>query len=97
MEYRLIAPSLPSNWSLTEKVFFNRGFKLENIEHYLHTTDEDILNPELLDNMERGAKMLVQHIANKDKIFIQVDSDCDGFTSAAILINYLNCLFPSYT
>lgn len=39
--------------------------------------------------------MLVKHIANDDKIFIQIDSDCDGFTSAATLINYLNCLFPT--
>lgn len=97
MEYRLINDQLPSSWDLVERVFYNRGFELEDIERYLHTNDDDILNPELLDNMERGAKMLVQHIANKDKIFIQVDSDCDGFTSAAILINYLNSLFPTYT
>lgn len=40
--------------------------------------------------------MLLKHIKNNDKIFIQVDSDCDGFTSSAILINYLNCLFPHF-
>lgn len=40
--------------------------------------------------------MLIQHIAQNDKILIQVDSDCDGYTSAALLINYLNCLFPSF-
>ena len=40
--------------------------------------------------------MLMKHIKNNDKIFIQVDSDCDGFTSSAILINYLNCLFPHF-
>ena len=38
----------------------------------------------------------MKHIKNNDKIFIQVDSDCDGFTSSAILINYLNCLFPHF-
>ena len=40
--------------------------------------------------------MLVKHISQGHKIFIQVDSDCDGYTSAAILINYLNCLFPNF-
>ena len=40
--------------------------------------------------------MLIKHIGQGDKIFIQVDSDCDGYTSAAILINYLNCLFPHF-
>ena len=97
MEYQLINPSLPKHWTLVEQVFYNRGFELKDIEHYLHTTDEDILDPQLFDNMEKGAKMLIQHIANEDDIFIQVDSDCDGFTSSAILINYLNCLFPSFT
>ena len=41
--------------------------------------------------------MLIKHISQNDKIFIQIDSDCDGYTSAAALINYLNCLFPSFT
>ena len=97
MEYKLINDKLDPTWDLIEKVFYNRGFELDEIERYLHTNDESIYDPELLDNMKQGAKMLVQHIANEDKIFIQVDSDCDGFTSAAILINYLNSLFPSFT
>ena len=46
--------------------------------------------------MQEGAKMLISHIGQNDKIFIQVDADCDGYTSAAILINYLNCLFPHF-
>lgn len=50
----------------------------------------------LLDNMRQGAQMLIKHIANKDRIFLQVDSDADGMTSSAALINYLNCLFPSF-
>lgn len=40
--------------------------------------------------------MLIKHIANNDDIFIQIDSDTDGYTSSAVLINYLNCLFPYY-
>ena len=50
----------------------------------------------LLTNMKEGAKMLISHIGQNDKIFVQVDADCDGYTSAAILINYLNCLFPHF-
>ena len=46
--------------------------------------------------MMPGVKMLAQHIANNDLIMFQVDSDCDGDTSAAALLNYLYCLFPSY-
>ena len=47
-------------------------------------------------NMREGAVMLIKHINQGNKILIQVDSDCDGYTSAATLINYLNCLFPSF-
>ena len=40
--------------------------------------------------------MLIKHILQNDKVLIQIDSDCDGYTSAAALINYLNCLFPGF-
>ncbi len=46
--------------------------------------------------MMAGVKMLAQHIANNDLIMFQVDSDCDGDTSSAALLNYLYCLFPAY-
>ena len=79
-----------------QKVLTNRGILLKDIEHYLHTTNEDILDPCLVENIEAGAKLLVSHIARESKVQIQVDSDFDGFASAAILINYLNCLFPAF-
>lgn len=97
MDYQLISPVLPDkNMTVVETVFSNRGIDPQNIEHYLHTTDEDICDPKLIMNIQQGAQMLVKHISQKDLIFFQVDSDCDGFTSSAILINYLNCLFPGY-
>ena len=40
--------------------------------------------------------MLIKHVANRDKVLVIVDCDCDGFTSAALLLNYLNCLFPAF-
>ena len=38
--------------------------------------------------------MLVRHLAAQDPIFIQIDADYDGYSSAAVLLNYLHCLFP---
>ena len=98
MEYQLIAPVLPLNedYTVVERVLANRGILPQNVKHYLNTTNEDILDPNLIMNMEKGAKMLIKHIAQNDNVLIQVDSDCDGFTSAAHLINYLNCLFPYF-
>lgn len=40
--------------------------------------------------------MLIKHIHEGDKVLIQIDSDADGFTSSALLLNYLNCLFPAF-
>ena len=69
---------------------------LSDIEHYFNTSKKDILNPELLDNMQQGAEMLIKHLAAGDKIFIQIDSDVDGYTSAAALINYINMFAPGH-
>ena len=40
--------------------------------------------------------MLFSHIAQKDTIYMIVDPDVDGYTSAALFINYLNAQFPGY-
>ena len=95
MEYKKINKESISN-NVIEEFFMNRGFKKEDIFHYLNTTDEDILAPELLDNMEQGAKMLLDCIANNKKIFVIPDVDADGFTSASILINYIFAMNPSF-
>lgn len=97
MEYQLIAPGIPhQSLSAVEQVLANRGIMPQDVEHYLHTTDADIFPPTLFPTMADGARMLVKHISQNDKVLIQVDSDCDGYTSAAALINYLNCLFPGF-
>ena len=96
MNYQLIAPRLP-NTSVIEQVLLNRGIQAQDIRHYLNTSDKDILDPTLIANIEEGAKMLIYHISQEHKIFIQIDSDCDGYTSSAFLINYLNSLFPGFT
>lgn len=100
MEYQLIESSLSPEKQFTttviERVLTNRGIKLEEIPHYLNTTDEDILDFNLIDNLKEGAQMLAKHINNNDDIYLIVDCDADGFTSAALLMNYLNLLFPGY-
>ena len=97
MEYQLIAPRIPlKNLNAVERVLTNRGIALAEIEHYLHTVDNDILDPKLINNIESGAKILIKHISQNNTILVQVDSDADGYTSAAFLINYLYNLFPAF-
>ena len=95
MRYQLIAPR-DEALSAVEQVLFNRGINPKDIEHFRYPSANDLVNPEKLEHIKDGVAMLISHIERNDKIFIQVDSDCDGYTSSAILINYLNCLFPHY-
>ena len=95
MRYELISPR-DESLSAIEQILYNRGIKLEDIENFKYPSQNDMINPLLLENITEGAKMLIKHISQGSKVFIQVDSDCDGYTSAAILINYLNCLFPHF-
>ena len=55
MEYQLITPRIPQkNLTAVERVLTNRGIALAEIEHYLHTTDDDILSPKLIKNIHEG-------------------------------------------
>lgn len=96
MEYKLRAPR-QSNTTLLEQILLNRGFQSkEDIQHFLNTDENDLYDPLLLDNMLDGISLLIHHIAANSPTLIVVDSDCDGFCSSAILMNYLNRLFPSW-
>ena len=78
----------------TQQVFVDRGIPLEEIEHYLNTTDDDINSWKDLKNMQLAVETYLKHIDKKSKILIQVDSDVDGFTSAALLYNFTKENFP---
>ena len=95
MKYSLIKP-LNKEYSIIEQILTNRGISIDKIEKYLNTNEESVLHPLLLDNMIDGIQMLMKHIYKENDLMIQVDSDCDGMTSAAALINYLYYLFPAY-
>ena len=95
MDYQLIKP-IQENYSAIEQVLTNRGIKFEDIAHYLNVTEEDNLSPLLLDNVEQAAKMLFNQLHRDGfHIHVQVDSDCDGYTSAALLLNYIHAIIPS--
>ena len=77
----------------------NRGIDPKEIQSYLHNNDQDIYPPDAFDKelLHKGATMLMTHIAKEDNTIIIVDSDVDGWTSAALMINYLYKCFPAWT
>lgn len=95
MRYQLIAPR-DYSLDVVDQVLINRGINPEDVFHFKHPTEDDNLSPLLLEHMKEGAQMLIKHVGQGDKVFLQVDSDCDGYTSSAILWNYLNRLFPHF-
>lgn len=57
--------------------------------------DTDADDPEKLDNIAAAAETLVRRLDCGAQVFIQVDSDTDGYTSAAILYDYLKRRWPT--
>ena len=97
MKFQLIKPINP-NYSTVEQILTNRNIPIDQIKHYLRTTDEDINRPELLgeEALRSAAAHMMQAVKSNKRMVVIVDCDCDGYTSAAILINYLYDLFPAY-
>ena len=97
MKYKLINEINP-DYSAIEQILTNRKIPINEINHYLNTTDDDINSPLALgeDLLKRAAALLVTTIAQDKTAFVLVDCDADGYTSSAILINYLHDLFPQW-
>ncbi len=47
MKYKLISP-INKNYSIQQQILTNRGIPINELDHYLHTTDEDVNPPEAL-------------------------------------------------
>ena len=97
MKFELIN-TLNPKYRPIEQILTNRGIPFEQLKNYIHTTDEDINPPELLgeSQLKLAAALITQTVRLNKRIVVIVDCDCDGYTSAAILINYLHDIFPSF-
>lgn len=87
------------NYSAKKQILVNRGFKPEEIDHYFNLSDADVNDPECFGEkllFGAAAALNMTMLDNKD-ICVVVDCDCDGYTSSAILINYLWDLNAEFT
>lgn len=83
------------NLTPVEQIFVNRGIDYEDIEEYMNLTDEHIQSYQNLNNIELAVKTLFTHLEKNSKILIEVDCDVDGYTSAALIYNFLKANFPT--
>lgn len=89
--------------------FYNVADYTDNfVEHYLKAINidevssfligpkpEDELDPYLLENMQKGIDMLHKHITLNSIVYLLVDCDPDGYTSASIVNNYCKNVAPT--
>lgn len=75
------------------KILENRGIK--NVPMFLNPTKSCLEDNHLLDNIDLAVDIFLKHMNNNSKITVLQDCDCDGVTSAALMIQYINDNFPS--
>lgn len=75
----------------------NLGIKHNDLESFIDKPrPTDCADPSGLINIDKAAQIFMDE-CNKGgaaKVFVQVDSDCDGFTSGAIVLQYIKRRFP---
>ena len=67
---------------------------IEDINSFLNPTLKNTENELLLNNIEKARDVLVGHISKKSIIDLLVDCDCDGYTSAANIYQYIKRISP---
>lgn len=97
MKYQLIKDINPQ-YSTVEQILTNRGMKREDIPKYLNASQEDINSPLLFgeQKMEQAFEYIRAAAESRQQATIIVDSDADGFTSAALFLNYFYDLYPDW-
>lgn len=80
--------------TVIEQVLYGRG--INNIDKWLNANLDDVTHWKKLDNINIAVNKLTEHINNNSNVCIIVDCDVDGYTSSAILINFLYSLYPEW-
>lgn len=86
MKYRLVNENFKEHYG--ENLLKARG--VEDVSLFLTPTSNCLQNPTNLSNIKEGAELLLKVIKDNGRILIVVDSDTDGFTSAAIIYQYIH-------
>lgn len=90
MKVKLINKEITSNF--IPELLKERG--INDVEHFLNPTEQDLQTFKDLVNIDKGVQLIadLQPRTECIKIGLIVDSDVDGFTSSAIIYQYLQRL-----
>lgn len=93
MKTKLVNENFTANY--LDNLLVARGLDTENLDYFYNVPDDSALsNPKLLDNINEGYVLLLEHIHMGSRIALVVDSDVDGFTSSAIIYQYIKKIRP---
>ena len=78
---------------VVSQILINRGCKTpEEALDFINKNNEILHSPFLLNDMEKGAKRILDAVKNDEKITIYGDYDVDGITSVSVLYTYLESI-----
>ena len=79
---------LPSLDNLVDRILASRG--ITDTEKFLNPSIKEYMpDPSVMTDMDLGAKIIADAVANGEKIAIYGDYDVDGITSTAVFVKYL--------
>ncbi len=97
-----IAPAVPREFlkkfpeysSIVAQLLFNRGIKTQALVDEFVNPDyeQDLHDPFLMKDMDRGVARILKALAKKEKILIHGDYDADGVSGAVLLFDVLKGL-----
>lgn len=90
MKVKLINENFKENY--LKNLLLHRGVK--NLTEFFEPSENNLQDASNLKNIQLGANLYLRVVKNKGRILLVVDSDCDGFTSAAIIYQYTKKLNP---
>lgn len=90
MKVKLVAPAIKDNY--VKNLLRARG--VENVDEFLNPTRDSLESWKNLENID-PALTLIDNLATNARVGLVVDCDVDGFTSAAIIAQYLKGLYPA--
>ncbi len=82
--------------SLFARILAARGItSTKDAETFLRPRLDDLSDPFLLPDVEKGIDRTIRAIKGKEKICLYGDYDADGITSTALMVNFFKCLDQS--
>lgn len=94
MKYKLYDKGKNDTSDVLKEVLTNRG--IDDYKKYMNLDNNVLLHYSYLDNIDKAIEMFMSHFDSKNKISILVDSDPDGYCSAAMMYMYIKEMDKDY-